>query len=331
MTLDADIMAAAMTQFPSDEWLEGIRAADVAVELIAPLGDLLRHEQTEANGFVVEVDDPVWGPTRQAAPPFGTDPPMRVRWPAPRLGEHADELAALIAGRTDDSGAPAGDGKGHVPAGDGKGHVPAGDGKGRTWPFEGLHVLDLGAFLAGPMGPMLLGDLGAAVIKVEPVTGDPVRGWRDEFYIACNRSKRGIALDITQPEGTEVLRRLVEWADVVHHNVRSKASARLGIDEAGVRAVNPDAVFCHGTAYGTAGPRAAWPGYDSVFQAMSGWNVELAGEGNGPLFNHMGNLDTMTGTASAVATLLALYQRERTGRASAAHFALLNTATFSKQ
>src|SRR5207302_5904574 len=85
---DGAIFAAAMTQFPSDAWLEAIRAVDVAVELLVPLGDLLSHHETAVNGFVVDVDDPAWGPCRQAGPPFKTDPPMRVRGPAPLLDEH---------------------------------------------------------------------------------------------------------------------------------------------------------------------------------------------------------------------------------------------------
>jgi crotonobetainyl-CoA:carnitine CoA-transferase CaiB-like acyl-CoA transferase len=310
LPFDADVFAAAMTQFPSDAWLEAIRAVDVAVERIASLGELLSHEASVANGFVVEVDDPVWGATRQAATPFKTEPPVQVRGPAPRLGECsssiAEEAEAARATTTrDDVGDPP------------------------TRPLDGLRVLDLGAFLAGPLTPMLLADLGADVIKVEPVTGDPVRGWRDEFYIACNRGKRGIALNIKHEDGRDVLRRLIEWADVVHHNVRSDAATRLGIDEESLRAINPTVIFGHSTAYGRLGPRAGWPGYDSVFQAMSGWNVENAGEGNPPLFNHLGNLDMLTAVSSAVATLLALYHRERTGTATATHAALLNTATFT--
>jgi len=309
VSFDAGIFAAAMLQFSSDEWMEEIRAMDVAVELIVPLGTLLDHEEVLANQFVVDVDDPVHGRTRQAAAPMGLDPPMQVRSAAPALGQHNDAVASPWTGEA--SGARA---------------QTASDG---THPLEGVKVLDIGAFLAGPLAPMLLSDLGADVIKVEPVSGDPIRGWRDEFFIACNRGKRGIALDITTPDGADVLKRLVGWADVVAHNIRPAASERLGIDEEGLRKVNPDVVFGHGTSYGRFGTRSSWPGYDSVFQAMSGWNYEIAGEGNPPLFNHLGNLDMMTGTVSAMASVLALYQRAATGRATSAHAALLHTTTFS--
>jgi crotonobetainyl-CoA:carnitine CoA-transferase CaiB-like acyl-CoA transferase len=189
--------------------------------------------------------------------------------------------------------------------------------------------VDFGAFLAGPLAPMLLADLGADVIKVEPVTGDPVRGWRDGFFVACNRGKRGIAFDLTSPDGARIRDRLIACADVVHHNIRPKAAARLGLDAASVHAVNPRAVLSVGTAYGTGGPRADWPGYDSVFQAMAGWSVEAAGEGNPPLFIHLGTLDVLTAASSTVATLLQLYHRARTGQVGSTATALLNTATFT--
>ena len=198
-----------------------------------------------------------------------------------------------------------------------------------VFPLEGIKVLDLGAFIAGPLAPMLLGDLGAEVIKVEPVSGDPVRGWRDGFYVACNRGKRGIALNITHPDGRAVMDRFISWADVVHHNIRMTAAQRLGIDRDQIRAVNPDAVFSHGSSYGLLGARADWPGYDSVFQAMAGWNVENAGQDNPPLFVHYGYLDSLTGASSAIATLLALYHRQRTGLATMTSASLLNTATFT--
>ncbi|GAB2982168.1 CoA transferase [Amycolatopsis acidiphila] len=188
-------------------------------------------------------------------------------------------------------------------------------------------MVDFGAYLAGPLAPLLLA--GAEVIKVEPVRGDPVRGWRDGFYVACNRGKRGLALDLHSPEGARVRDRLLAWADVAHHNIRAGAAPRLGLDEASVRAVNPRVVFSHGTAYGPLGERPNWPGYDSVFQAMAGWNIENAGEGNPPLFNHLGTLDILTAAGSAVATLLALYHRRRTGVASSTAASLLNTATFT--
>ena len=303
----AEGMRAAMRLAPAAAWLAEIRAADVAVELINPLGSLLADDDVAANGYVVEVSDPGYGRTRQAAAPFRTEPPGAVRSPAPALGEHtAEVLAETVVATEVSSFAP-----------------------GPPRPLEGIRVVDFGAYLAGPLAPMLLADLGAEVIKVEPVRGDPVRGWRDGFYAACNRGKRGLAVDLHSPGGARVRDRLLAWADVVHHNIREIAAQRLGLDEASVRAVNPGVVFSHGSAYGPRGERAGWPGYDSVFQAMAGWNIENAGEGNPPLFNHLGTLDILTAASSTVATLLALYHRTRTGVAGSTAAALLNTATFT--
>ena len=302
---DAELMREVLHREPAAAWLAAIRAVDVAVELLNPLGALFTDDQVLANGFVVTVEDPVHGHTRQAGPPFRTTPPPAVRGPAPLLGRDRAAWGAPAAGGTQP----------HDP-------LP-------TLPLEGLRVVDFGAFLAGPLAPMLLADLGAEVIKVEPVGGDPVRGWRDGFFVACNRGKRGIALDLTTPEGARVRDRLIGWADVVHHNIRARAAARLGLDEASVRAVNPGAVLSTGSAYGTRGARCDEPGYDSVFQAMAGWPVEMAGEGNPPLFLHLGTLDVLTAASSTVATLLQLLHRARTGAAGPTTTALLSSAVFS--
>jgi crotonobetainyl-CoA:carnitine CoA-transferase CaiB-like acyl-CoA transferase len=304
---DATLMARAMREATSKEWLETLRTADVAVELVVPLGEILRQDHVVENGFVVDGHDPDWGPIRQAGPPFQTSPPSRVRGPAPRLGEHTGAVE-------DFTPAEAGGRPGQPPPGR---------------PLEGLKVLDFGAFLAGPLAPMLLGDLGSDVIKVEPLSGDPMRGFKDNMWEASNRGKRGLAVDLTRPEGQEVLRRLVGWADVVHHNFRARVASKLGLDEAAIRAVNPGVVFSHVSAYGPKGPRANWPGYDSVFQAMAGWEMEYAGAGNPPMFCQFGTLDVHAALSSLVATLLALYEREATGRATTTTASLLNAAVFT--
>lgn len=305
---DADVMRTAMRLRPASDWLAAIRSLDVAVELISAPGEILRDPDVLANDFVVEVDDPEHGRLRQAAPPFRSDVGWTVQGPAPTLDQHPHAGTEWTPRPAVESG-----------------HDRAAD----EAPLAGVRVVDFGAYLAGPLAPMLLADLGADVVKVEPVTGDPVRGWRDTFFVACNRGKRGLALDISAGGGRAVVERLVRESDVVHHNLRTRAAGRLGLDRDAIRAINPRAVFSHVSAYGLAGERADWPGYDSVFQAMAGWPLAVAGAGNPPLFVHLGTLDVLTGVASTVATLLALYHRERTGLAVGTESALLNTATFS--
>ena len=194
------------------------------------------------------------------------------------------------------------------------------------WP--GLKVLDCGNFLAGPFASMLLADLGADVIKLETTTGDPMR-MVERVFAGCQRGKRSIALNLKEPESAPVLEALIREADVVHHNLRMPAARRLGLDEESVRAVNPEVVFCHTSAYGPTGPRADWPGYDQLFQAYSGWEAEGGGEGNPPMWHRMGMMDHQAALASLVAMLLAVYRRQATGVASSAWASILGASCFT--
>ncbi|MBX6389567.1 MAG: CoA transferase, partial [Frankia sp.] len=309
----ADLMRAALARRDSAGWVAQVRALDVAVDIVAPIGEILRNPDVAANGFAVRVDDAEFGPTLQAAPPFRGDQGFRAARPAPRLGEHNDLLTGLPA-------APA-----RAPASQASASPTAGGGH----PLAGLRVVDFGAFLAGPLATMVLADLGADVVTVEPVTGDPVRGWRDVFFVASNRGKRGVALDIAFPSARPAIERLIRWADVVHHNIRAKTAVRLRLDRDTVNELNPRAVYGHVSAYGLHGPMADAPGFDSIFQSMAGWQLANAGEGNPPLFVHLGYIDILTAMSSAVATLLALYHRERTGEVTASEAALLSTAVFT--
>jgi crotonobetainyl-CoA:carnitine CoA-transferase CaiB-like acyl-CoA transferase len=159
---------------------------------------------------------------------------------------------------------------------------------------------------------MLLADLGCDVIKLEATKGEPMRGV-SRVFAGCQRGKRGIAVDLKHPAAREVLESLVHWADVVHHNLRAPAARKLGIDYDTLRPLNPRMIYCHTSSYGPVGPRADWPGFDQLFQAYSGWEVEGGGEGNPPMWHRMGMMDHQNALASLVATLLGLYQRERTG------------------
>ena len=159
---------------------------------------------------------------------------------------------------------------------------------------------------------MLLADLGADVIKVEATTGDKMRNVQ-RVFAACQRGKRGVALDLKSPASRPALEALVAWADVVHHNLRMPAARKLGLDDASLRAINPDLIYCHASSYGPKGERADWPGYDQLFQASAGWEVLGGGEGNDPMWFRFGFMDHLCAMGSTVATLLALYHRDRTG------------------
>ena len=306
----SDDLRTVIAQRPSAEWLPVFRAADLAIEPALAMGELLRDPEVMANGYVVEVDDPTYGKTIQAGNPFAIEPECAVTRPAPLLGEHTDEVfAELESSRTGSE-------------------IPA-DEPADPRPLAGLKVLDLGSFLAGPMAPMLMADLGAEVIKVEPVVGDRLR-YKPSYWEACSRNKRSLAVDLTTEQGQEVLRRLVGWADVVHHNQRPKASAKLGIDESGLRAIKPDVVLGYVTSYGEKGNRADSPGFDSIFQALGGWEVENGGVGNPPQFSRFGVLDVQTALGSLIGTLLAVYYKQRTGRGTKASGSLLASATVTQ-
>ena len=150
-------------------------------------------------------------------------------------------------------------------------------------PLAGLRVIDLSTVLAGPYATMVLADLGADVVKVEPPEGDATRGWGppwvgDEraktrtaaYYLAVNRNKRSVRLDLRQPDGAEVLRRLLTDADVFIENLRPGSLARLGFDDGALRDLNPDLVHLAISGYGPDGPAADRPGYDFVIQAVGG-------------------------------------------------------------
>lgn len=195
-------------------------------------------------------------------------------------------------------------------------------------PLDGLRVLDLGNFLAGPLGPMLLGDLGADVVKLEATSGDPLRPVEWAFN-GCQRSKRGIAVQLKDPRGRAVMERLVGWADVVHHNQRMPAAVKLGFDAESVHRINPAAIYCHVSSYGQTGPRKDWPGYDQLFQAASGWELEGAGQGNPPMWHRFGMMDHLGALASVVATLAALVARDRDGTGAKTAASLLGASIAS--
>ena len=284
---------------PAQEWLEDFWTHDIPAQPCAPYGAILADEQARVNGYVTEVVDPVRGRMIQAGTPFSTSPPSRVTRPAPALGAHTEEVLAEASTRRADDGSDAG--------------RPSTGASVRS-PLQGLRVLDLGNFLAGPLGPMLLADLGADVIKVEATTGDKMRHV-ERVFAACQRGKRGVALDLRSPATRPALEALVAWADVVHHNLRMPAARKLGLDYEALRAINPDLIYCHASSYGPKGERADWPGYDQLFQASAGWEVLGGGEGNDPMWFRFGFMDHLCAMGSAVATLLAVYHRDRTGAA----------------
>jgi crotonobetainyl-CoA:carnitine CoA-transferase CaiB-like acyl-CoA transferase len=204
--------------------------------------------------------------------------------------------------------------------------APARDGGG---PLVGLSVVDLSTVLAGPYCTMLLADLGADVVKVEPPEGDSTRGWGppwvgDEaagtrtaaYYLAVNRNKRSLRLDLRGDGGKRILRRLIARADVLVENFRVGGFARLGFDDTALMALNDRLIHLAISGYGTTGPDAGKPGYDFVIQAVSGL-MSITGfpddEGGHPTKLGVAIADVVTGLQGAVAILAAIVNRELRG------------------
>ncbi|WP_261574375.1 CoA transferase [Frankia gtarii] len=307
---------------PAAEWLAELWSNDRPAQPVLPLGAVLDDEQAKANRYVTQLDDPEAGRITVPGHPVTLDPPASVRHPAPRLGEHQDVAArhwtprstATDRGRADADSDADSDAGGPV--------------ESLHFPLQGLRVLDFGAFLAGPFAPMLFADLGADVVKVEPVAGEPGR-WGDWPFVGCQRGKRAVALDLKSEAARPAVEALLRWADVVHHNLRLPAARRLGLDEQAVRAVNPDVVFCHTSSYGPDGARANWPGYDQLFQSSLGWERMGGGEDNPPMWHRFGFMDHQCALSSAAATLWAVFARDRTGRASSVAASLLGAGVLT--
>ena len=169
-------------------------------------------------------------------------------------------------------------------------------------------MVDFSAFVAGPLAAQVLADLGADVIKVEPPEGEAMRA-AAYAVAACQRGKRSLALNIGAPQARPVVERLLGWADVVLHNFRVGVAERLGIDEATVARLNPDAVYCHATAFGDTGPRAAFPGNDALMQAVTGFERAVGGAGNDPIAATWIPIDMAGGWVAAAGMLAGLYAR----------------------
>lgn len=202
--------------------------------------------------------------------------------------------------------------------------------------LDDLLVLDLSRVLAGPYCTLLLADLGARVIKVESPGGDDTRRWgppypagESGYYLSVNRGKESVVVDLKEPHGAELVRRLARKADVVVENFKVDDLARYGLDYASVARENPGVVYVSITGYGQSGPRAHEAGYDAAMQAQSGL-LAMTGEPDGPPVKlGVAWIDVLTGLHAAVGTLAALRRRERTGRGLQLDLSLFDVALAS--
>ena len=198
-------------------------------------------------------------------------------------------------------------------------------------PLAGIKILEFTQIIAGPFGGMLLADMGADVIKVEPLEGEP---WRlalqfipgeSKTYMSLNRGKRSLPLDLTRKEATKIVHDMIPDVDVVIVNARPDVPANLGIDYDTLSRINPRLIYCDNTAYGRRGPDSYRPGYDLIIQAMTGL---MAAEGKirdgvPQLITATAVADYATGIAIAWGACAALFHRERTGQGQRVDTSLL--------
>lgn len=199
-------------------------------------------------------------------------------------------------------------------------------------PLEGIRVLEIASMIFGPLAGQYLGDMGADVIKLEPPEGDLTRSigprrsaLMGAFFLTSNRSKRSIVVDLKQPEGQEILLKLVAKTDVLLHSLRTPAANRLGLDYASLSKDNPGLVYCHVTGYGDEGLYAGRPAYDDIIQAASGLadlQTVVAGQ---PRFVPTIIADKISGVHAAYAITMALLHRERTGEGQQVDIAMFET------
>lgn len=264
-------------------WLERLLKADIcAIPVLRP-GEVFDEPQPVHNEMILEVDDPAFGRIQQVGPSlrFRSSRSVGIE-PAPIVG------SGERAWKSND--------RAQFP-------VLTGAERGGTL-LRGLKVLDFGVWYATAYSSRMLADLGADVIKVEPVVGDQVRGLKRPFWSAHAR-KRSLAVDLKDPEIRPALQGLLEWADVIHHNMRPGAAERLGIGYEQVREVNPDIVYLYAPGWGSSGPDMSRQSFAALVSGYVGVMYEVAGQFNPPIYP-VGNEDPGSGMMGAVGALIAL-------------------------
>jgi crotonobetainyl-CoA:carnitine CoA-transferase CaiB-like acyl-CoA transferase len=295
--------AAAIATLPRDEWIRRFAVAGRAAQPVLSPEAGLMDAALEREGVVVEVDDPVHGRIRQAGHAYTLE---RVPNPTIRPRSLTPEAPRTVM----DGWAP-------------RDVAPAADEQLPPAPLSGVLVLDFGLAIAGPYGPQILADHGATVIKVTSRDFSLT----DAIYVGSSRGKLAIALDLKDPRGREIAHRLMQRADVVHHNMRTGVAERLGIGYDDARRLNPRIVYCHTRGFEKDGPRTALPGNDQMGNALAGTEYEAGGTHHGtpPIWHAIAFGDTGNGVLSANAVIQALLHRQRTGEGQFVHTSILNT------
>lgn len=206
-----------------------------------------------------------------------------------------------------------------------------------TGALSGIKVVDLSRVLAGPYCSMILGDLGAEVIKVEsPHQGDETRKWGPPFqngvsayYLCANRNKKSVTIDLKSPDGIELIKKLIKNADVIINNFKTGTMEKFGLSYEQLSKINPKIIYCSITGFGETGPYKHSPGYDFIIQAMSGLMSITGTKQSGPQKVGVAIVDVITGLYAAVGIQAALLERKQSGKGQKLDLSLYDAAVSS--
>ena len=307
-------LAEAFSRFPADAWEAIGASSEMGVAKVRAPAEALADPSFLLDGCVVQIDHPTLGPIRHVGNVIEfTETPGVVTTSVHERGADTAAVEAHAATRASTSASPASE----------PSMKPIATGAHNDGPLTGLRVIDLGLGVAGPFAPKMLADLGADVIKVHALHDTYWSG--THMGLGTNRGKRSISLNLKDARGLAILHRLIDSADVLATNWRPGAMARLGIDEASLRATHPRLVICNSRGY-EKGPRSDLPGTDQTANALCGteWEDGACDTGNPPLWSRSGMGDTGNALLSAIAISMALYHRERTGAGQSVSTSIVN-------
>jgi crotonobetainyl-CoA:carnitine CoA-transferase CaiB-like acyl-CoA transferase/cytochrome P450 len=285
----------AMRERPAAEWMKLFSETyDVGADPFLTSSEFLEMPDMVLNGRVVEIADPVAGPTRQVGPlALLSTSRHTIGRPAPILGQSQSILTPHDAVEGDSS----------------EDEQQAGRPLRRP-SLDGITVLEVAYFIAGPMASSIVAEMGARIIKLEPLEGDPFRHVSLEFA-QLSHGKESITLDLKHPSGREILDQLLLKADVLLHSFRPGVPERLGLGYDRVAEINPALVYIYAGSYGSKGPQAHRPAFHSTPNALCGAGIVQAGRGNPPVDD--GYPDPCGGLGVAAAIAIGLHGREQTG------------------
>jgi crotonobetainyl-CoA:carnitine CoA-transferase CaiB-like acyl-CoA transferase len=279
-----------------DVWLKRLLDADIcAMPALEPL-QVFDEPQVAYNNMVLTLNDPVLGAVEQVAPAmrFSAAPIGDIQ-PAPTPGQHSAEVSSPSSERQSLQ----------------ETSTHASTTAARTPLLDGVRILDLSAYYAGPYASRLLGNFGAEVITLEPLGGNPVRGLERPTRSGM-AGKKSIAADLKNPSVGPIRDKLVQWADIVHHNMRPGAAERLGVEYEQVRALNPEVIYLYAPGWGADGPDKSRQSFAPQMSVYVGAGFEVGGQFNPPLYP-AGHEDPGAGLISAIGMVAALIHRRRTG------------------